>query len=76
MITITITISSLMVQHGGAFFSMMGYEGPQWYPVELICHSMHSSVPLLGEHSHGLELCVEHAPAGHMFKSPEWQYNM
>ena len=46
MITITITISSLMVQHGGAFFFMMGYEGPQWYPVELICLSVYLSVSL------------------------------
>ena len=48
----------------------------QWGPVKLICHSVHPSVPLFGEHSHAQKLCADHAPAGHGFKSPEWHYNM
>ena len=51
-------ISSVGVQLHGAFIPTLGYGGPQWAIVELICLSIFPSVCMLVCVSVGLSLCL------------------
>ena len=87
MITITITITSVGVQHRDGFIPQTGVwrtpvgSSRAYVSVYLsVCLSVYlsarSSTSISGKHSCDPYLCAAHAAAYRGVKSPEWQYNI